>query len=204
VLTGVPIIFPSSGGASITLPVVRGDYCLVFFLDRDISNWLINGSQKPSSRREHSLNDAVAIVGLNPFNKASKAKNNTDVLISFNGSEIALKPNGKIDIHSSNELNIKAENIVVNCTNANIKASSRINTQTPNFVQKGKMKIEGDIEITGRSLLKGNVKCDATIEGRVVKTSAGINLATHKHSYKEAQSGSNPTVVIPSLTGAGS
>ena len=44
VLTGVPIIFPRSGGASMSLPVVRGDYCLILFLDRDISNWLIGVS----------------------------------------------------------------------------------------------------------------------------------------------------------------
>lgn len=202
VITDVPIIFPRSGGASITMPIKRGDSCLVLFLDRDISNWLL-GSLKPSSMRRHSLNDAVAIVGLSPFNKGSKAKNNTDMLISYEGTEITLKPGGKIDIHSTKEINIKSENIVVNCTNANIKATGQINTETPSFIQKGKMKIEGDIEITGTSTLKGNVKCDATIEGNVVKTSSGINLSSHKHRYQEAQNGSNPTIVTPSVTGAG-
>jgi hypothetical protein len=43
VITDVPIIFPRSGGASFTMPVLWGDSCIVFFLDRDISNWL-NGS----------------------------------------------------------------------------------------------------------------------------------------------------------------
>jgi hypothetical protein len=221
VITDVPIIFPRSGGASITMPVKRGDSCLVLFLDRDISNWLLGNPSKTNSRRKHSLNDAVAIVGLSPFNKNGKAKNNTDLLITFDGCEITLKPGGKIDIHSTKELNIKTENIVVNCTNASIKATGQINTETPNFIQKGKMKIEGDIEVTGSSLLKGkanlennievngtstlkgNVKCDATMEGSVVKTSSGINLATHKHSYQEAQSGSNPTIVRPSVTGVG-
>jgi hypothetical protein len=222
VITDVPIIFPRSGRASFTMPVLRGDSCLVFFLDRDISNWLIGtDSKKPNSRRRHSLNDAVAIMGLNPFSKPSPAKNNTDVLLTYAGTEIALKPDGKIDIHSSKEITIKAENILVNCTNAKVNATGRINTETPNFTQKGNMKIEGDIEVTGSSLLKGNaklennievtgssslkgnVKCDATLEGSIVKTSSGVNLATHKHSYQEAQNGSNPTIVTPSVTGVG-
>ena len=142
-------------------------------------------------------------MGLSPFNKPSKAKNNTDVLVVFDGSEITLKPGGVIDIQSSKEINIKSKNIVVNCVDATIKASGNINTETPNFVQKGKMKIEGDIEVTGASALKGDVKCEASIEANIVKTSGGINLATHKHSYNETQSGSNPAVVFPSQTGSG-
>ena len=221
VITDVPVIFPRSGGASITMPIKRGDSCLIFFLDRDISNWLL-GASRPSSRRQHSINDAVAIVGLCPFNKPGMAKNNTDVLITFDGSEIALKPGGKIDINSSTEINIKTDNIIVNCTNAKINATGQIDTETPSFNQKGNMKIEGNIEITGTSLLrgdaslennievggtsslKGNLKCDASIEGSEVKTSSGINLSTHKHSYAEAQSGSNPTIVTPSVTGVAS
>lgn len=204
VITDVPIIFPRAGGASFTMPVLRGDSCLVLFLDRDIGNWLIGGTaKKPNSRRRHSLNDAVAIIGLSPFNRPSTAKNNTDVLLTFDGSEITLKPNGKIDIHAASELNIKAENIIVNCTNAKVYATGEINTETPDFTQKGNMKIDGNIEITGSSALRGSVKCDASLEGNVVKTSSGVNLATHKHSYNEAQNGSNPTIVTPSVTRVG-
>jgi len=270
VLTNLPVIFPRSGGASITMPVLRGDSCVVFFADRDISNWLLGSSnQAPKTIRIHSLNDAVAIMGLSRFTKQSAAKNNTDLLIDYAGSEITLKPNGIIDLNaakqlnikteeiaiecngasikasksinveSAEQLNIKAKDVVINCTNANIKASGEIKTESPVFTQKGKMKIEGDIEITGSSLLKGaaklesnievsgssllkgraklesnidvagssalkgNVTCNATIKGATIKTSAGIDLARHKHSYKEAQAGSNPTIVIPSITGTG-
>lgn len=250
VLTNVPVIFPRSGGASLTMPVIRGDTCLVFFLDRDITAWLFGTDGGiPNSQRHHDLNDAVAIMGLSPFNKTSMSQNNRDVLLTYDESNIALKPKGEIDINSAKKLNIKtkdidinctnanitasgdisidstksinikAQDVIVNCTNANIKATGKIETETPSFTQKGKMLIDGDIEVKGKSLLKGNTNiesnievagssslkgnttCDGTIKGGIVKTSSGINLATHKHSYSEAQAGSNPTIVTPSITG---
>ena len=204
VLTNVPIIFPRSGNASITMPISRGDSCIVFFLDRDISEWLLGASNKePNSQRSHSINDAVAIMGLYPFTKSSPAKNNSDLLIQFDGSDITLKPNGIIDITSAKEININTGDVTINCQNANIKATGQINTESPDFIQKGNLKIDGNVEVTGTSHFVGNAKCDATLEGNTVKTSAGINLGTHKHSYNEAQSGSQPTIVTPSVTGRG-
>jgi hypothetical protein len=232
VLTNVPVIFPRSGAASLTMPVVRGDTCLVLFFDRDMTSWLLGAKAAiPKSKRYHDLNDAVVIMGLSPFSTPSPAKNNTDVLLTYHGSNLVLKPNGEIDINSAEKLNIKtkdididcananikasgdvsidvaksisikAQDVVINCTNANIKATGKIETESPSFTQKGKMIIDGDIEVTGKSSLKGNTTCDGTIKGAAVKTSSGIDLATHKHTYNEAQAGSNPTIVTPSITG---
>lgn len=291
VLSGVPVIFPRCGGASITMPVARGDTCLVMFLDRDSTSWLLGGKNtKPKSMRSHHLSDAVAIMGLSPFTSKSPAKNNTDMLISFDGSEVVLKPKGVIDIHTAKEVNIKTQNVIINCKtalvkseetvavecksasvkaqeniaiecktanikateilnsecqtlttkvsqsasiecqsasikvteifnvecktliakvsdsasvecqNASIKATGTINTETPNFTQKGNMKIDGNVEVTGTSKLTGNVDSSATITGNAVKA-GNIDLSTHKHSYNEAQNGSSPTVVIPGITG---
>jgi len=202
VISDVPVIFPRSGGASFTMPINRGDNCLIMFLDRDLTAWLLGASKKkPNSQRMHDLNDAVIMMGLNPLSTKSLAKNNTDLLITYDGSNIVLKPNGEMDINSAKALNIKAENIVINCTNANIKASGEINTEAPSFKQKGEFIIDGNFKVTGNSSLKGNVTCDSTIQGEAIKTSSGIDLATHKHSYNEAQNGSNPTIVTPSITG---
>ena len=202
VISDVPVIFPRSGGASLTMPVKRGDNCLVMFLDRDLTAWALGASKKkPNSQRMHDLNDAVIVMGLNPLSTKSLATNNTDLLITYDGSSIVLKPNGAIDINSAKALNIKAENVVINCTNANIKASGEINTEAPKFKQKGDFLIEGNFEVSGSSALEGNVSCTSTIQGESIQTNSGIDLATHKHTYNEAQNGSNPTIVTPSITG---
>lgn len=238
ILSGVPVIFPRSGGGSITMPVNRGDSCLVLFLDKDLRTWLLGGNNlKPRTTRTHHLSDAVAIMGLSPFSTQSLAENNTDMLISFAGSKVRLKPKGIINIETAKEVNIKTESIVINCksatvkstedtaiecknafikaanninaecvntsikatdnvsvecTTANIKASGNINTEAPNFLQKGNMKIEGNIEITGTSKLIGNVDSDATITGNVVKTTSGKDLETHTHTYDKATTVTTP------------
>ena len=261
VINNVPIIFPASGGGSLTMPVKRGDGCLVVFADRDIKNWLLGvNNARPSSRRQHHMSDAIAIIGLSSFNKISKAKNNTDILLNYDGSDVRLKPSGIVEIESAKEVNIKSETIVINCKSANIKAeesikaecktlnvvasescqitsksailkieqeanitcntaklvveetatiecnnaflkaANNINTESHTFTQKGNLVVEGNVEITGSSKFKGDATCSGTLEGQSVKTSGGIDLATHKHIYNEAQQGSNPTVVYQGIT----
>lgn len=223
VICNVPIIFPRCGGAEISMPVKRGDTCLVIFMDRDIDNWLLGASgTKPETKRIHHLNDAVAIMGLSPFNKPGSAKNATDMMISYDGSRVVLKPKGIVEIESAKELNIKSENININCKNASIKASdnthvecrnavikaaSKISTESPEFIQKGNLKVEGNIEITGASTLKGKLKTEAGIENSGSNLiSNGKTFETHTHDYESIASVTSPqgpcTVAkIPKNTG---
>lgn len=252
VLSGVPVIFPRCGGASITMPVVRGDTCLLIFLDRDATSWLLGGKNvKPKSTRNHHLSDAIAIMGLCPFTNKSPSKNNNDLLINYDGSNITLKPKGIIDIASAKEINIKTDSIVINCKNAvvksdenvkiacktaninvtesltaecqtlitkvsqsasidcqtaTIKASGSINTETPTFTQKGNMKVDGNIEITGTSLLAGKLTSQNGIENSGSNlVSNGKTFETHTHKYQDvtnviAPSGGGPCTVTKTPT----
>ncbi len=243
IIPNVPVIFPNSGGASLTMPVKKGDGCLLIFCDTDIKNWLLGGDGvKPQTTRMHSLTDAVAIIGLGTFTKVRGVENNEDVLLHYADSKIRLKPNGVIDIHNAKEINVKTEKVIINCKtafvksedtvavecksasvkaqeniviecktanikateilnaecktltakvsesasvecqSASIKASGTINTETPNFTQKGNMKIDGNVEVTGTSKLTGNVDSDATIKGNAVKA-GNVDLGSHTHSY---------------------
>lgn len=133
VISGVPVVFPSSGGASLTLPVKPNDRCMVIFADRDIGNWLLGGSgQKPDSTRMHALTDAIAIMGLRQFTKLSNAENNTDVLLQYSGSKIRLKPEGIVQIETADKVNIDTKHIIINCLDANINAADDINVKCTN------------------------------------------------------------------------
>ena len=208
VIFNVPVIFPRCGGAEITMPVNRGDTCLVMFMDRDIKSWVLGASgTKPETRRMHHLNDAVAIMGLSPFTKQSSAKNNTDLAINYDGSSIALKPKGVVEIESAKEINIKTESVIINCKNANIKASGRISTECLEFIQKGNLKIEGNVEVSGTSLIKGKLETRSGIENSGSNLiSNGKAFETHTHEYEgiaSVTSSQGPCTVtkIPKNTG---
>lgn len=106
VINDVPVIFPRSGGASMTFPVKAGDTVLLIFTGRSIEQWLNNGGGNvtPSDNRMHNLNDAVAIPGLIPFTAGSYAKNNEDVLITYKGSEIEILSNTDIRMYAPNKI----------------------------------------------------------------------------------------------------
>jgi len=66
----VPILFVGGGGARATFPVAAGDMALLVFSDRALDRWKSLGAGTPpaaldpQANNQHSLSDAVAIVGL--------------------------------------------------------------------------------------------------------------------------------------------
>lgn len=65
VIPGVPVQFPSSGGFMLTIPVAKGDPCLILFADRSLDLWIQRGGEVyPGDVRIHDLNDAVVILGV--------------------------------------------------------------------------------------------------------------------------------------------
>lgn len=64
-LLDVPICFPRAGGYALTMPIKKGDECLVIFLDSCIDAWWSYGNiQNQIEKRRHDLSDAVAILGI--------------------------------------------------------------------------------------------------------------------------------------------
>jgi len=157
IIHNVPVIHPSSGGASITFPVNIGDTVLLVFSERSLEEWLnVGGEVSPDDPRQNDLTDAIAHLGLNPFSVASSAENNTDLLIKYDGSKIKLKPSGVIDINAT-EANITANN--VNIT--------------------GDVDVTGDVTISGK-LTAENVEATSGLVGQTALI-GGKDFATHTH-----------------------
>ena len=216
VISEVPVIFPMSGGASFTMPVVRGDTCMLIFADRDIEKWLLGARNEPvNSRRAHHLSDAIAIMGLKSFNVRSKVVNNTDVLLSYEGSEIILKPEGKVEINSASEVNCNTQVMNINCKNANIKSEESTNVECKNSSItaselasiNGNLKVTGDVEITGTTLIEDKLTTNNGIEnsgGNLV--SGGITYENHTHQYQDLQEAVNeagPCALVKAPTNSG-
>jgi len=123
VINNVPVIFPRSGGASMTFPVKPDDTVLLIFAQRSIDSWIANGGTvNQDDNRMHSLNDAIAIPGLIPFSAKSKAKNNSDVLLTYAGSDVEIKGDGTVNINSPKQINMSAPKVEVSAPDVVFKS----------------------------------------------------------------------------------
>jgi len=96
VLTDVPILIPSAGGFSFTVPITQGDEVLLVFSDTEIDSWLQSGGMNnhPTSQRRHNLSDAVAIVGLRSAPRALSSYSTTSAQVRSDDGTVVidLKP----------------------------------------------------------------------------------------------------------------
>ena len=182
IISNVPVMFLSSGGASFTMPVKKDDNCLLLFMDRDISSWSLGSKgEVPQSRRSHHLNDAVAIIGLNDIVTSSKAENNKDVLLTYSGSNIRLKPDGIVDIHSANEVNVKTKEVVINCTNAIINSEEKVDVTC----KSANLKANADVKIECQNAsLTANKNINVECQNATIKASTKIDTETPNFTQK--------------------
>jgi len=62
-LTEVPLIIYGNEQSGITLPDPTGTICLIFFLDRNIDNFILTGEMyQPDTSRMHDYSDCIAIT----------------------------------------------------------------------------------------------------------------------------------------------
>jgi hypothetical protein len=91
-IVNVPVAFPfaTTAGFALTLPVKKGDSCLLIFSQRGIDNWHeLGGIQPPEEgigSRHHDLTDAIAIFAPSPL---------SDVLGSWEADGIELRNRAK-------------------------------------------------------------------------------------------------------------
>lgn len=101
-LINVPVVINMGKSGGITIPINKGDFCLVSFNDRDIDNWFTNGTtnQPPKSPRTRSLSDGIANVGIFPQTAPIQNYNNLATEIRFLQTLISVQ-NNKINLQNS-------------------------------------------------------------------------------------------------------
>ncbi|TQE99505.1 MAG: phage baseplate protein [Spiribacter salinus] len=177
VIAGVPVVWPRGSGASLTMPLNRGDGVLLVFSDRSMDEWLgSGGAATPSDRRKHDLSDAIAVPGLYSFAAGGLAENNEDVLLTYSGSQVRLKPGGAVEIDSANTVTVNTTDVTINCDSATINA--------PDTTVNGNLQVNGSITWTGTAQGEGGGAAQFT--GGVDNTggditSDGVSLENHTH-----------------------
>ncbi len=145
VIVDVPVLWPRSGGASLTFPVRRGDPVLLVVCDRSIERWLTQGGElrSPGDPRRHSLDDAVAVPGLVPFSELDPAPPADDVLLRFSGNELRLSPDGRTILETSDELTLAA------ATQVTIRVGGSTITVTKDGID---VDTTGNVTVSGMSI----------------------------------------------------
>ncbi|MBD5103806.1 MAG: hypothetical protein HDT47_02965 [Ruminococcaceae bacterium] len=120
ILTDIPICFPRAGGYSITLPVKKGDECLLVFADMCIDGWWQSGGvQDQMETRRHDLSDAFAIIGTtsqprkvaeyHPDNLHIRTDDSSIVIeLDKSKSAVNIKCEGNLAIDVGGNISIKA------------------------------------------------------------------------------------------------
>lgn len=100
VLPGVPVVFPRGGGFFISMPVKKGDFCLLVFNSFPVDTYK-SGTGKDSNPEDfdtHDLSDAVALMGFAPFSKSIADADADNVVIGKEkGTQIHVA-DGKIEL----------------------------------------------------------------------------------------------------------
>jgi len=116
-----PTIINKGANGGLTIPINKGDTCLVFFNDRDLDNWLVDGLvQRPNTLRAHDFSDAIALVGIRSqinlitdYNNEATELNYLNNKISLDSTKISLlnSSGGSIVVDDKLELKNTAENL---------------------------------------------------------------------------------------------
>jgi hypothetical protein len=141
-LVDVPIVMPSAGGFTLSLPIKAEDEVLVVFSSRCIDSWWQSGGVGvPMEQRMHDLSDGFAIPGPRSVATSTPLHETNAQLTSDDGSTfIELSPAGEVKVKAL-IFNVEAPamnvtgNIVVtgNITAANVTGTSGVTSGTQAF-----------------------------------------------------------------------
>jgi hypothetical protein len=99
-IPNVPLVFPRTQAASISMPVAAGDGVLLLFCQRSLDKWLsLGGIKEPDDIRMHSLSDCIAIPGLVPFSTGGTGF--TDLIIQRGSAQFKIDASSKIALGTS-------------------------------------------------------------------------------------------------------
>lgn len=176
VIVNVPVVFPRSGGASLTMPVKPGDGVMLHFADASIDEWLTDGGTvTPDDPRRHDMSDCFAVPGLYSFAGQSPQDNNEDVRLQYDGSELRIKPGGALEITTGATVKVTTPEATINAETTN----------NGNVTINGNLTVSG-LTTTGGLTSQGTSGGAASFSGGIENSggntvSNGVTLETHTH-----------------------
>ena len=151
-LLDVPFFILGGGDYSITMPIKKGDECLIIFGDSCIDSWWQNGDiQNPIDSRRHDLSDGFALIGFksqknkldNYSDEAFQIRQNDEVPFEINDDSIKITKN-------ETEIKIEEDNIIIS-TNNNTKI--KIDSDGVVQIEASEIKLNGTVKINDKDFM---------------------------------------------------
>jgi hypothetical protein len=114
-LVDVPIVFPSAGGFTLSLPIAVNNEVLVVFASRCIDAWWSNGGVGiPMEQRMHDLSDGFAIPGPRSIPNATALHASNARLMKDDGTAyVEVTPGGAVNMKATTTVSIDAPTITL-------------------------------------------------------------------------------------------
>ena len=151
-LLDVPFFILGGGDYSVTMPIKKGDECLIVFGDSCIDSWWQNGDvQNPIDSRRHDLSDGFALVGFksqknkleNYSDEAFQIQQNDEVPFEINDDSIIIKKD-------ETEIIIEEDNITIS-TNENTKITIDSNGKIE--IKASEINLKGTVKINDKDFM---------------------------------------------------
>lgn len=112
-LVDVPIVFPSAGGFTLTLPITVGDEVLIVIASRCIDAWWQNGgfANVAMEARMHDLSDGFAIPGPRSQPRVISGISSTNAQLRHDSGTVYIEitPSGVINLVAPSGVNITGD-----------------------------------------------------------------------------------------------
>jgi hypothetical protein len=111
ILADCPVIFLGGSGeegASITVPPVVGDECLILFNDRSIDNWFAgNTGGELNSQRMHHISDGIILIGVRSLARSLVGFDMDRILVKKGQAKVGVGKDGQFILIANEAQNLK-------------------------------------------------------------------------------------------------
>lgn len=154
----VPIITPNTSTTSIQVPINQGDGVLLLFTQSDSSEFVqgLKDAHEPNTNSFLSLDNAVALIGFNPYQESVYNNNNYKNELDNTALNIVHNKNTENEVMmsftSDGAMRVFCNKVDVSCKQADVKADT-VNVDSSLIDAKNSLvKTNNDVEIKGKSV----------------------------------------------------
>ncbi len=173
-IINAPLVFPfaSTAGFALTLPIRRGDPCIILFSQRSIDNWHDKGGIQPSeagvASRHHDLTDALVFMAASPV---------PGVLGEWESQGIQLRNRSgtsKVTVYDNKVVIDNTTEVIIDTPKTTITGTLTVN---------GATHLESTLLVDNGTTLKSTLLVDGNTNFKGNVTNNGTNIGeTHIHS----------------------